>query len=116
VKAIVMGHGHADHSGGSPHAQITRPKGYISAADWNLMENPPAGRGRGLAPVLPKHDQVAAKLIVPAICVMPVAILATRPVRGRIFPVKDQGKTRMPRLRRTIPTPGPISDEGCRPT
>src|SRR5581483_1072762 len=63
VKVIVMGHGHADHFGGSPYMQEHYgSKVYISAADWDLMEHPPAGRGgapkKGPAPVLPKHDQV----------------------------------------------------------
>jgi metallo-beta-lactamase class B len=46
VKMIVMGHGHADHFGGSLYFQEHYgSKIYISAADWNLMENPPQGRG-----------------------------------------------------------------------
>src|ERR1700686_1322652 len=60
VKVIIMGHGRADHFGGSPYMQDHYgSKVYISAADWNLMENPPAGRGgekKGPQAVLPKHD------------------------------------------------------------
>ena len=47
VKVILVTHGHADHFGGSSYFQERYgSKVYISAADWNLMENPPA-RGRG---------------------------------------------------------------------
>jgi metallo-beta-lactamase class B len=55
VKTIVVGHGHADHFGGAPYMQEHfGSKVYISAADWDLMEHPPAGRGgRGPGPVLP---------------------------------------------------------------
>ena len=60
VKIILIGHGHGDHFGGSPYMQQHfGSKVYVSAADWNLMENPPAGRAgakKGSAPVLPKHD------------------------------------------------------------
>ena len=56
VKVIVMGHGHADHFGGSPYMQEHYgSKVYIAAADWDLMEHPPAGRGgekKGPPPVL----------------------------------------------------------------
>src|SRR6202050_5370254 len=60
VKIILMGHGHGDHFGGSRYMQDHFGSTvYISAADWNLMENPPAGRAgakKGPAVVLPKHD------------------------------------------------------------
>ena len=47
VKIIIAGHGHADHVGGSRYMQEHfGSKVYISAADWNLIENPPAARGR----------------------------------------------------------------------
>ena len=48
VKIILVAHGHADHFGGAAYFQEHfGPKVYVSAADWNLMENPPAQRGRG---------------------------------------------------------------------
>jgi metallo-beta-lactamase class B len=121
VKIIVMGHGHADHFGGSPYMQEHYgSKVYISAADWDLMEHPPAGRGgakKGPPAVLPKHDQVITEgqpIILGDFKMTPVAIPGHTPgSMGFIFPVKDNGKTRMAGLYGgTILTPGIISDEG----
>jgi metallo-beta-lactamase class B len=48
VKTILVGHGHADHFGGSAYFQQKfGSKVYVSAADWTLMETPPRGRGAG---------------------------------------------------------------------
>lgn len=121
VKMIVMGHGHADHFGGSPYMQEHYgSKVYISAADWDLMEHPPAGRGapkKGPPTVLPNHDQVIVEgqpIVLGDFRIMPVAIPGHTPgSMGFIFPVKDGGKTRMAGLYGgTILTPGIISDEG----
>jgi glyoxylase-like metal-dependent hydrolase (beta-lactamase superfamily II) len=60
VKIILVGHGHADHFGGSRYMQDHfGSKVYISAEDWNLIENPPARRGgppKGPPVTPPKHD------------------------------------------------------------
>jgi metallo-beta-lactamase class B len=121
VKIIIMGHGHADHFGGSPYMQDHYgSKVYIAAEDWNLMENPPAGRGgdkKGPPAVLPKHDQVVTEgqaIILGDLKVMPVAIPGHTPgSTGYIFPVKDNGKTHMAAIYAgTILTPAPISDAG----
>jgi len=119
VKVIVMGHGHGDHFGGSPYMQEHfGSKIYISAADWNLMEHPPANaKKKGPPPALPQHDQVVVEgqpIVLGDFKLMPVAIPGHTPgSMGYIFPVKDNGKTRMAALYGgTILTPGPISDEG----
>ena len=95
-------------------------KVYISAADWTLMETPPPARGGrqgGPAVPLPKHDQVIAEgqpIAFGDLTVHPVAIPGHTPgSMGFIFPVKDNGKTRMAAVYGgTVLTPGIISDEG----
>lgn len=118
VKIILVGHGHGDHFGGTPYMQEHYgSKVYISAADWNVMENPPPGGKKGPAIVLPKHDQVVTEgepVVLGDLKVIPVAIPGHTPgSMGYIFPVKDKGKTRMVAIYAgTILTPGPISDTG----
>ncbi|MBV8844613.1 MAG: MBL fold metallo-hydrolase [Bryobacterales bacterium] len=122
VKIILVGHGHADHFGGSAYMQEHYgSRVYVAAADWNLMENPPAGRGdkKGPAPVLPMHDQVIVEgqpVVLGDLKVLPVAIPGHTPgSMGFIFPVKDNGKTHMAALYGgTVLTPNIVSDEGLR--
>jgi metallo-beta-lactamase class B len=118
VKVIVAGHGHADHVGGTPYMQQKfGSKVYVSAADWNTIENPPAGRAGAPPQVWPKRDQVLTEgqpVVLGDLKVMPVMIPGHTPgSTGFIFPVKDNGRTYMAALYGgTILTPGPISDEG----
>jgi metallo-beta-lactamase class B len=121
VKMIVVGHGHADHFGGSAYFQEHYgTKVYIAAADWDLMEHPPAGRGgakKGPQAPLPKHDQVIVEgqpIVLGDFQIMPVAVPGHTPgSMGFIFPVKDNGKYYMAAMYAgTVLTPGIVSDEG----
>jgi metallo-beta-lactamase class B len=119
VKIIVVGHGHADHFGGGAYFQEHfGTKVYISEADWMLMEQPPARGGRGgPAAPLPKHDQLLAEgqpVVLGDFKLTPVAVPGHTPgSMGFIFPVKDNGKTRMAAMYAgTVLTPGFVSDEG----
>ena len=123
VKMIVVGHGHADHFGGTAYFQEHYgSKIYIAAADWDLMEHPPAGRGGGApkkgppAP-LPNRDQVITEgqpIVLGDFEITPVAVPGHTPgSMGFIFPVKDNGKTYVAAMYGgTILTPGIVSDEG----
>jgi metallo-beta-lactamase class B len=120
VKVILLGHGHADHFGNTPYFQEKfGTKVYLSSVDWDFMEHPPAGRN-GQPPAapqgLPKHDQIVTEgtpIVLGDFKVTPVSIPGHTPgAMGYIFPVKDNGRTRMAALYGgTVLTPGPISDE-----
>src|ERR1700680_1496126 len=124
VKMIVLGHGHADHFGGASYFQEHYGTHvYLTQADWDFMEHPPAARGgvgkapKGPPPAMPKHDMVITEgqpIVLGDEKIMPNYIPGHTPgSAGLISPVKDNGKTHMAALYGgTILTPGPISDEG----
>jgi metallo-beta-lactamase class B len=109
VKVILVTHGHADHFGGASYFQEHYgSKVYVSAADWNLMENPPARGGRGgRGPAgpptpLPKHEgeiKDGEPIALGDVKVTPIAVPGHTPgSMGFIFPVKDNGKSHMAAL------------------
>lgn len=118
VRTIIVAHGHQDHFGGSRYFQEKfGSRIYVSAADWDLMANPPAGRGGQPPPAAPTRDQVIADgrpIAFGDFTVTPVAIPGHTPgSMGYIFPVRDGGRMRMAAMfGGTILNPAPISDEG----
>ena len=121
VKVIVVGHGHADHFGGSAYFQERfGTKVYISPADWNVMENPPARGGRAAPatppPAIPKHDgeiRDGQPIVLGDLRVTPVAVPGHTPgAMGFIFPVKDNGTTHTAAMFGGVwLTPGLLNDE-----
>jgi len=119
VKMILVAHGHGDHFGGSAYFQEHfGSKVYVSAPDWNLMENPPA-RGRGPAgppTPIPKHDgeiKEGEAITLGDLKVTPVAVPGHTPgAMGFIFPVKDNGTAHTAAMFGGVwLTPGLLSDE-----
>jgi metallo-beta-lactamase class B len=119
LKIILVAHGHADHFGGSAALQQRYgAKVYVTAADWNLMENPPA-RGRGPAgppQAIPKHDgeiKDGEPIALGDLKVTPIAVPGHTPGSAAfIFPVKDNGVTHMAAMfGGAWLTPGLLSDE-----
>jgi metallo-beta-lactamase class B len=108
VKIVLVTHGHADHFGGASYFQERfGSKVYVSPADWNLMENPPArgrgGRGPAAPPTpLPKHDAEVhdgETIALGDLRVTAVAVPGHTPgSMGFIFPVRDNGKPHMAAL------------------
>jgi metallo-beta-lactamase class B len=66
VRYVLVGHGHADHFGGASYFQQRGARVALSAADWDLIENPPAPpAGAPAAPAAtglppPRRDVVVA--------------------------------------------------------
>src|SRR5262249_12360080 len=122
VKVILVAHGHADHFGGSAYFQDHfGSKVYVSAADWNIMENPPArgraGRGPAGPPTpIPKHDgeiKDGVPIALGDLKVTPIAVPGHTPgSMGFIFPVKDNGKSHVAAMFGGVwLTPQILSDE-----
>jgi metallo-beta-lactamase class B len=118
LKIILVAHGHADHFGGAAYFQERfGTKVYVSAADWNLMENPPArGRGPGPTAAIPKHDgdiKDGEAIVLGDLKVTPLSVPGHTPgSMGFIFPVKDNGATHTAAMFGGVwLTPGLLSDE-----
>src|SRR5262245_30834449 len=124
VKYILLGHGHADHFGGSKYFQDHYgTKIATTAADWDLINppNPPANpdQNKGAPPARPKKDVVlteAQPFKFGDLTVTLVAIPGHTPgALAFIFPVKDKGKTRTAGLfGGTILTTGIRSSDGVK--
>jgi metallo-beta-lactamase class B len=121
VKYVLLGHGHGDHFGGAPYFQQRGARVVSSAADWDLMETPPApARGGGAAaagPPPPKRDVVAMEgqaITIGDVKFTPVLIPGHTPgALGYIFPVKDGTRTHTAGLfGGSILIPGRIPDAG----
>lgn len=101
IKMVIVSHGHADHFGGARYLQEKYGAHiYIGAADWDLIEHPPARgekQAKGGGPPAPKHDMVISEghpIKLGDLTVTPVAIPGhTAGSMGFFFPVKDHGKT-----------------------
>jgi metallo-beta-lactamase class B len=98
VKYILLGHGHADHFGGSKYFQDHYgTKIATTAADWDLISQA-ANRG-GAPPAKPARDVVLAEgqPFKPGdLTITLIAIPGHTPGSlAFIFPVKDKGKTRI---------------------
>jgi len=95
VKYILLGHGHADHFGGSKYFQDKYgTKIATTAADWDLI-NAPARGGGGAKPA---KDVVLAEgqpFKFGDLTITPIEIPGHTPGSlAFIFPVKDKGQTR----------------------
>jgi metallo-beta-lactamase class B len=53
VKLVLLAHGHADHFGGAAYFQRRGARVALSAADWDLMQNPPPPPPPAAAPAAP---------------------------------------------------------------
>jgi len=96
VKYILLGHGHADHFGGSKYFQDKYgTKIGATAADWDLINAP----ARGGAGAKPAKDVVLAEnqpFKFGDLTITPIEIPGHTPGSlAFIFPVKDQGTTRI---------------------
>ena len=122
VRYVLLGHGHGDHFGGAAYFQDRGARVALAAADWDLLEAPPAPARAGAPPAAPgprppKRDGVAVEgqgIVVGDVTFTPVAIPGHTPGSvGYIFPVKDGGRSHVAGLfGGSILTPGRISDEG----
>ena len=119
VKTILVGHGHADHFGGSAYFQQKfGSKVYVSATDWTLMETPPRGRGPGGPPAAapPKRDgelRDGESVSLGNVSVRAVAVPGHTPgSMGFVIPVVDRGERHVAALfGGSWLTPGLLNDE-----
>jgi metallo-beta-lactamase class B len=59
VRYVIVTHGHSDHFGAARYFQDTySSKVYLSRADWDLLSEPAAAKGKGPSAPAPQRDQV----------------------------------------------------------
>ena len=103
VRYVLVGHGHADHFGGASYFQERGARVALSAADWNLIENPPApAAGAPAAPAAaaglppPRRDVVVVDgepISFGGVEITPVLIPGHTPgALGFVFRVADGGR------------------------
>jgi metallo-beta-lactamase class B len=122
VKTILVGHGHADHFGGSAYFQQKfGSKVYVSATDWTLMETPPRGRGPGGPPPAapPKRDgelKDGESVTLGNVSVRAIAVPGHTPgSMGFVIPVVDRGERHVAALfGGSWLTPGLLNDEAMK--
>jgi metallo-beta-lactamase class B len=102
VKFILLGHGHADHFGGAKYFQDKYGTQIAStAADWDLINAPaaPGAQQRGGGGAKPTRNVTltdSQPFVFGDLTVTPIAIPGHTPGSlAFVFPVKEQGKTRM---------------------
>jgi len=109
VKFILVTHGHADHWGGARYFQEQfGTKVFVSRADQELMQRPPApnpitGAPPSSTPTLPPNldgeIRDGKSITFGDLKVLPIALPGHTPgTMGFVFPVKDHGKTHVAAL------------------
>jgi metallo-beta-lactamase class B len=122
VRYVLLGHGHADHFGGASYFQQRGARVASSAADWELIANPPPGPAgapppAGLPP--PRRDVVVADgepLVFGGVTITPVLIPGHTPgALGFVFEVRDGERSHTAALfGGTILLVNRIPDDGLR--
>jgi metallo-beta-lactamase class B len=123
VKYVLVGHGHSDHFGGASYFQERGARVALSAADWDLISNPPAAGAAappapaGLPP--PRRDVVVSDgepIMFGGLTITPVLIPGHTPgALGFVFDVADGRQThRAAIFGGSILTSNRISADGLR--
>jgi len=125
VKYVLLAHGHADHFGGAAYFQQRGARVALSAADWDLIEHPPAPPAGAPAPPAaaglppPRRDVVVADgqtIEFGGLKITAALIPGHTPGSlGFVFSVKDGPRTHTAALfGGSILLSGRISDDGLR--
>jgi len=96
VRYVLITHGHSDHFGAAKYFQDTyKSKVLMSAADWELLTAPDAGKGKGPAVATPTRDQAITSgqpIILGDTTILPLAVPGHTPgAVAFVFPALDKG-------------------------